>query len=73
MATKKRYDNQFLPFSFVALFGSGIRAGMGKTQDPGSVINNIPDPQHWFYLEESLGGHDATDETTQLRPETQYS
>jgi hypothetical protein len=45
---------------------------MGKTQDLGSVIN-IPNPQHWFYLEESLGGHDATDETAQLRPETQYS
>jgi hypothetical protein len=31
--------NNFLPLSFIAVFGSGIR-------DPGSGIN-IPDPQHW--------------------------
>jgi hypothetical protein len=47
----KRYDiNFFLPLSFVAVFGSGIRdpgSGMGKNQDPGSGIN-IPDPQHCF-------------------------
>jgi hypothetical protein len=35
----------FLPLSFVAVFGSG----MGKNQDPGSGIN-IPDPQHWFKI-----------------------
>ncbi len=33
--------NFFSPFSFVAVFGSGIRdpgSGMGKNQDPGSQI-----------------------------------
>jgi hypothetical protein len=38
----------FLPLSFVAVFGSGIRdpgSWMGKNQDPGSG-KNIPDPQH---------------------------
>jgi hypothetical protein len=43
------YDNKFFsPLSFVAVFGSRIRdpgSGMGKNQDPGSVIN-IPDWQH---------------------------
>ncbi len=33
--------NFFSPFSFIAVFGSG----MGKNQDPGSGIN-ISDPQH---------------------------
>ncbi len=40
--------NFFSPLSFLPVFGSGIRdpgSGMGKNQDPGSVIN-IPDPQH---------------------------
>ncbi len=50
MATNKGMaTNFFLPLSFVANFGSGIRDSgiiwMGKNQDPGSGIN-IPDPQH---------------------------
>ncbi len=49
--------NFFVPLSFVAVSGSGIRdpgsgirdpgSGMGKNQDPGSGIN-IPDPHHWL-------------------------
>jgi hypothetical protein len=60
VATKKGLTtNFFSPFSFVAVFASGIRdpgSGMGKNQDPGSGLGknqdpgsgiNIPDPQHW--------------------------
>jgi hypothetical protein len=58
VATQKGMTkNFFLPLSFVAVLGSGIRdprsgskirdprSGMGKNQDPGSGIN-IPDPPH---------------------------
>jgi hypothetical protein len=40
--------NFFSALPFIAVFDSGIRepgSGMGKNQDPGSVID-IPDPQH---------------------------
>ncbi len=48
VAIKKCMTPIFLPLSFVAVFGSGIRdlgSRMSKNQDPGSGIN-IPDPQH---------------------------
>jgi hypothetical protein len=49
MALKKGMTkNFFSALPFIAVFDSGIRepgSGMGKNQDPGSVID-IPDPQH---------------------------
>jgi hypothetical protein len=48
VATKNgMMTNFFSLFSFVAVFGSGIR-------DPGSGIN-IPDPQHWFHFPAGFG------------------
>jgi hypothetical protein len=50
---------KFFHLSLLLLFldpGSGIRdprSGMGKNQDPGSGIN-IPDPQHWYLLADSI-------------------
>jgi hypothetical protein len=41
----------------------GVNRWRAKTRFPGAAA--------WFYLEESLGGHDATDKTAQLRPEIQ--
>jgi hypothetical protein len=51
--TKCRTTNFFSPFSFVAVFGSGIRDTRSwirdKNQDPGYGLNN-PDLQHWFWV-----------------------
>jgi hypothetical protein len=53
VATKKgSTTNFFSSFSFVAVFGSGIRdlrSGIDKNQDPGYGINT-PDPQHCWLV-----------------------
>jgi hypothetical protein len=40
--------NFFCPSLLLLFLDPG--SGMGKNQDPGSGIINIPDPQHWYLL-----------------------